>query len=343
MKVLILGVNGFIGNTLAKKILKEKDWKIAGLDLASDKLGDTIKDPRFEFHQADFLKSWEWTEKQIQESDVVLPLVAIATPATYVKDPLRIFELDFEANLKAIRLCVKHKKRLIFPSTSEVYGMCPDAEFDEDKSNLVLGPIPMTRWIYSSSKQLLDRVIWAYGLKENLQFTLIRPFNWVGPYLDTISPNRKVMSRSLSEFIANLLEGKPIVLVDGGKQKRAFIDIDEGVDAVIRIIEDGGKKTNGQIINIGFPQNEYSIEELAKMTREEFEKAGGKSSTGKLSEIVYQDSGTTYGKGYQDVQTRKPSIAKAKSLLTGWSPKASLRDTVRRTVKFYIQETAAGR
>lgn len=342
MKVLILGVNGFIGNALAKKILKEKNWEIVGLDLAKDKLGEAIKDPRFHFHQADFLKSWDWTEEQIKDSDVVLPLVAIATPEIYVKNPLRIFELDFEANLGVIRLCVKHKKRVIFPSTSEVYGMCPDPEFDEDNSNLVLGPVPKTRWIYSCSKQLLDRVIWAYGEKEGLPFTLIRPFNWVGPYLDTIDPRREFKSRSLTEFIANLLEGKPIVLVDGGKQKRSFIDIDEGVDCIVKIIEDRGKKTNGQIINIGFPENEYSIEQVAQMAREEFKKLVGNGPSGKLSEVVNENSATAYGKGYQDVQVRKPSIAKAKKLL-GWSPHIPLGETVKRTVQFYVEQAAAAR
>ena len=81
-----------------------------------------------------------------------LPLVAIATPIEYTRNPLRVFELDFEENLKLVRYCVKYKKRVIFPSTSEVYGMCPDAAFDEYSSNFVLGPISKDRWIYSCSK-----------------------------------------------------------------------------------------------------------------------------------------------------------------------------------------------
>src|SRR5438132_1471144 len=84
------------------------------------------------------------------------------------------------AVLKLVRYCVKYNKRVIFPSTSEVYGMCQDQYFDEDTSNLVVGPINKQRWIYSVSKQLLDRVIWAYGAK-GLNFTLFRPFNWMGP------------------------------------------------------------------------------------------------------------------------------------------------------------------
>ncbi|MGV0314326.1 NAD-dependent epimerase/dehydratase family protein [Enterobacter cloacae] len=69
-----------------------------------------------------------------------------------------------------------------FRPHSEVYGICiaDNKNFDEDTSNLVVGPINKQRWIYSVSKQLLDRVIWAYGEKEGLRFTLFRPFNWMG-------------------------------------------------------------------------------------------------------------------------------------------------------------------
>ena len=81
----------------------------------------------------------------------------------------------------------------MFPSTSEVYGMCPDPEFKEDESPLVLGPIHKQRWIYAASKQLLDRVIWAYGSEEQLDFTLFRPFNWIGPKLDDpLAPTKEV-------------------------------------------------------------------------------------------------------------------------------------------------------
>ena len=147
MKVLILGVNGFIGNALTKRILDTTDWEVFGLDMSSDKLEHSMGHPRFNFLEGDITINKEWIEYNIKKCDVVLPLVAIATPVTYVKDPLRVFELDFEENLKIIRLCVKHKKRVIFPSTSEVYGMSPDREFDEESSPLMLGPINKERWI----------------------------------------------------------------------------------------------------------------------------------------------------------------------------------------------------
>jgi len=108
----------------------------------------------------------EWIEYHVRKCDVVLPLVAIATPATYVKEPLKVFELDFEANLPIIRHSVKYKKRVIFPSTSEVYGMSSDKEFDPENTNLILGPINKPRWIYSCAKQMMDRVIHAYGQEK---------------------------------------------------------------------------------------------------------------------------------------------------------------------------------
>ena len=89
--------------------------------------------------------------------------------------------------------------------------MCPDKEFDEDESPLVLGPINKQRWIYSASKQLLDRVIWAYGFQERLKFTLFRPFNWIGPKLDdlTLEPEKEGSSRVVTQFISSLSTGTP--------------------------------------------------------------------------------------------------------------------------------------
>jgi UDP-4-amino-4-deoxy-L-arabinose formyltransferase/UDP-glucuronic acid dehydrogenase (UDP-4-keto-hexauronic acid decarboxylating) len=121
------------------------------------------RSPGLPLHEGDIAIHREWIEYHIKKCDVIIPLVAIATPIEYVRHPLRVFELDFEENLRVVRYCVKYGKRIVFPSTSEVYGMCDDEVFDEDRSTLVLGPIRMQRWIYSCSKQLLDRVIWAYG------------------------------------------------------------------------------------------------------------------------------------------------------------------------------------
>lgn len=195
-RVLILGVNGFIGNHLSERLLRDGRYEVHGMDIGSDAIERLKADPHFHFVEGDIGIHSEWLEYHVKKCDVILPLVAIATPIEYTRNPLRVFELDFEENLRIVRYCVKYGKRVVFPSTSEVYGMCQDPDFDEDRSNLVVGPINKQRWIYSVSKQLLDRVIWAYG-QQGLRFTLFRPFNWMGPRLDRLDSARIGSSRAI--------------------------------------------------------------------------------------------------------------------------------------------------
>lgn len=323
-RVLILGVNGFIGNHLTERLLEDGNYDIYGMDISSSAIDRFIGDERFHFIEGDVSIHTEWIEYHIKKCDVILPLVAIATPIEYTRNPLRVFELDFEENLKIVRYCAKYNKRIIFPSTSEVYGMCDDKEFDEDNSRLIVGPINKQRWIYSVSKQLLDRVIWAYGAKEGLKFTLFRPFNWMGPRLDSLNSARIGSSRAITQLILNLVEGSPIKLVDGGEQKRCFTDIHDGIEALFRIIENRDGKCDGQIINIGNPVNEASIRELAEMLLDCFEKHPLRDNFPPFAGFRKIESSTYYGKGYQDVEHRKPSIKNAERLLD-WKPSIPAR------------------
>lgn len=336
-KVLILGVNGFIGNALTSRLLAEDRYEVYGMDLTADKLGDLPSHPRFTFCEGDIQINRDWIEYHIRKCDVVLPLVAIATPASYVREPLRVFELDFEENLRIVRHCVKYNKRLIFPSTSEVYGMCQDEFFDEEKSNLVTGPINKIRWIYSGSKQLLDRVIWAYGMERGLRFTLFRPFNWIGPRLDSLDSARLGSSRVLTLFALNLVEGTPIRLVDGGEQKRCFTDITDGIEGLFKVIENDGGKADGRIFNLGNPDNEASIRGLAEIMVSIFEKHPLRKQFPATPKILEVSSKDYYGKGYQDVIHRRPSIKNAGKYLD-WTPKVGLRGAVANALDFFLRE-----
>ncbi|MBV2191207.1 bifunctional UDP-4-amino-4-deoxy-L-arabinose formyltransferase/UDP-glucuronic acid oxidase ArnA [Providencia rettgeri] len=335
-RVLILGVNGFIGNHLTERLLKDGNYDIYGMDIGSSAIERFIGNPCFHFIEGDVSIHTEWIEYHIKKCDVILPLVAIATPIEYTRNPLRVFELDFEENLKVVRYCVKYNKRIIFPSTSEVYGMCDDKEFDEDESRLIVGPINKQRWIYSVSKQLLDRVIWAYGAKEGLKFTLFRPFNWMGPRLDSLNSARIGSSRAITQLILNLVEGSPIKLVDGGAQKRCFTDIKDGIEALFRIIENKDGKCDGQIINIGNPTNEASIRELAEMLLESFEKHPQRGKFPPFAGFREIESSSYYGQGYQDVEHRKPSVENARRLLD-WVPTIDMKDTIEETLDFFLQ------
>ena len=340
MKVLVLGVNGFIGNSLAEKVLRETDWELYGMDIRDDKLDACHGHERFHFVEGDISINKEWIEYHVKKCDVIMPLVAIATPSTYVKEPLRVFSLDFEENLKIVRLCVQYKKRLLFPSTSEVYGMCPEEEFNEDTSPLVLGPINKQRWIYSASKQLLDRVIWGYGYQQGLKFTLFRPFNWIGPKLDelTTDPEKEGSSRVVTQFISNLFLAEPIRLVDGGSQKRCFTYIDDGISCLMKIIENNNNACDGEIFNIGNPKNEATVKELAEKLKKIFTDHPSTKKMKKHSQIIEVYSKDYYGEGYQDIDRRVPSIDKAKKLL-GWKPKVDLDTALRKTFDYYLDKS----
>lgn len=338
-RVLILGVNGFIGNHLSERLLRDGHYEVYGLDIGSDAIERLKSNPDFHFVEGDISIHTEWIEYHIKKCDVVLPLVAIATPIEYTRNPLRVFELDFEENLKLVRYCVKYGKRVIFPSTSEVYGMCGDASFDEDSSNLVVGPINKQRWIYSVSKQLLDRVIWAYGQK-GLRFTLFRPFNWMGPRLDRLDSARIGSSRAITQLILHLVEGTPIRLVDGGAQKRCFTDVDDGIEALARIVDNDGGRCDGQIVNIGNPDNEASIRELGEELLRQFEAHPLRAHFPPFAGFREVESRSFYGDGYQDVAHRKPSIDNARRLLD-WEPKVHMRETIAKTLDFFLREAIA--
>ncbi len=339
MKVLILGVNGFIGHHLTARILGDTDWTVYGMDLSDDRLAEIPRSRRFEFVEGDVAINKEWIEYHIKKADVVLPLVAIATPKVYVERPLAVFELDFEENLRIVRQVHRYGKRVVFPSTSEVYGMCADDAFDEEASHLVLGPVSKERWIYSCSKQLLDRVIWAYG-RQGLSFTLFRPFNWIGPRLDSLETAKEGSSRVVTQFIAEMLRGAPIRLVDGGLQRRCFTYVDDGISGLMKILANRNGCADGRIFNLGNPANDCSIRDLAGILADLFSQhpAGRKRSA---PEIVEVDARQYYGEGYQDIRTRTPSIARAKEAL-GWEPVVGLREALARTLAAFIEEEAAG-
>ncbi len=341
-KVLILGVDGFIGHHLTRRIIDTTDWQVFGMDMNADRVREWLNHPRFHFFEGDITINKEWIEYHVKKCDVVLPLVAIATPATYVSHPLRVFELDFEANLPIVRQCVQYKKHLVFPSTSEVYGMSRDEQFDPENSELVYGPINKPRWIYACAKQLMDRVIHAYGMEAGLNYTLFRPFNWIGGGLDNINTPKEGSSRVITQFLGHIVRGEPIKLVDGGAQKRAFTYVDDGISALMKIIANHDGKASGQIYNIGNPANNYSIRELATMMLALAAQYPEYSANAAKVEVVETTSTSYYGKGYQDVQNRVPKIDNTKADL-GWAPQVAMADALRGIFDYYRDQIVASR
>ena len=199
---------------------------------------------------------------------------------------------------------------------------------------LVTGPINKMRWIYSCSKQMMDRLIFAYGQEEGLRFTLFRPFNWVGPRLDTFRDAEENKARSVTQMIYNVLHRGKISLVNGGRQRRSFTWVGDGIEGLVSIIENKDNKADGQIFNIGNPGNNHSIRELAEMLIEEmknFPAYRERAENTVLEEISADDY---YGKTCDDMQNRLPSVKKMEKLL-GWKPRTGMRELLSKTVAWY--------
>jgi nucleoside-diphosphate-sugar epimerase len=287
--------------------------------------------PIFFFKKGDIFKENSWIEEQVAASDVVLPLAGVAKPAYYLSHPLWTFELDFEQNLKVVRYCALRGKRVIFPSTSEVYGLTNDEVLDEDESPLIVGPINKMRWIYSCGKQMMDRIIVAYGQEKGLRYTIFRPFNWIGPRLDTFEDARGRTARSITQIVHDVLKKGEVTLVAGGEQRRSFTWIGDGIDALIHLIRNDGGRAEGRIFNIGNPDNNASIRELARIVVDVMKDIPEYARAAEAVRFVSTPSEEYYRNGYDDMKNRVPSINKMKSL--GWSPKVGLREAVRATLE----------
>jgi nucleoside-diphosphate-sugar epimerase len=172
-------------------------------------------------------------------------------------------------------------------------------------------------------------------MTNGLRYTLFRPFNWIGPKLDNILEPKEGSSRVLTQFIGNILRGKDIQLVDGGAQRRSFTFIDDGIDALIRIIENKDNKADGRIFNIGNPKNDMSIKELAETLVALIKTYPAYAKMAESVKIVSVSSGQYYGEGYQDIQTRVPSIKNMEQHL-GWKPTTDLTTALRKTLDYHL-------
>jgi UDP-apiose/xylose synthase len=342
----ILGCGGFIGSHLVERILSDTNWHIYGVDRNPAKISSFLPDPRFTYANID-IDSVDAVEDYLQKSDTVVSLVALCNPSLYNTIPLQVIDSNFTRPLKIVERCAALKKRLIHFSTCEVYGTTVSHNADmpfnsntdvfrEDSTPLVLGPIRAQRWTYACAKQLLERAIYAHGIEHGLDYTIIRPFNFIGPRMDFLpGVDGEGVPRVLACFMDALLSQKPLKLVDGGKSRRAFTDINDAVDAIMAILTEPQNAT-GRIFNIGNPANETTIADLAKTMINLY-----RDVRPEYADFPYCTKTVTsmefYGAGYEDSDRRVPDISAAKKHL-GWIPAIPLADALMSSMAFYIKE-----
>jgi UDP-apiose/xylose synthase len=331
VKITILGAGGFIGSHLVEHLLSRAEHEVIGLDLTDEKLNGH-RGKGLTFHQADIRKVPDLLEDLVRQSDLVVDLIAYANPSIYVTSPLEVFDLNFTQNLRIAEACIRHNTRLVQYSSAEVYGKSTaGGAYHEDSSDVVFGPVPKQRWIYATAKLLLDRVLYAHGTAGNLDFTIVRPFNFIGPRLDyLVLPGSTGGPRVFPHFMSALLGGGPMYLVDGGHARRAFLHIADACEA-FQVLLDHPDETRNGIYNVGNPENNLTIRAVAELMQRLYSELTGEPSTSQLVEISGE---AFYGPGYEDSDRLPPDISKMKEL--GWAPRRDLRTTFSDAMAYYL-------
>jgi len=352
----IIGCSGFIGSHLLEQLLDSGTYSIIGIDIVSEKIDHLLTRPLLSFVKRDIYELNNF-DRLFGECDVIVSLAALCNPALYNTVALDVIESNFQRPLELVTWCADKGKKIVHFSSSEVYGKTiqgiagenlvnseNESQYilSEDDSPLILGPISAQRWSYASAKQLLERVIYAYGIERGLDYSIIRPFNFIGPRMDYIPGiDGEGIPRVIACFMEALLLEKPLKLVDGGHNRRVFTDISDAVDAVLRILE-SPEQSHQQIFNIGNPDNEVTICELAQMMVEIYHTLYPHHQS--KPEIRTVSAEEFYGTGYEDCDRRVPDITKAHTLL-GWTPRVGLKEALVQTmisyIKYYGKENAA--
>jgi UDP-apiose/xylose synthase len=338
IRVLLVGGGGFVGSHLVETLLNHTSWQLLIIDQDTAKITPWLDHPRVQCHVGDYAH-WPKLDEWITQSHLVLNLAAICNPAQYVLRPLEVIQSNYDKPAQLIDACARHQKWLVHFSTSEVLGRTvygeakrlglelpgPSEQKMDSQTGCLLGPLSESRWSYAAAKQLLERRIAAHD-GQIWPWTIIRPFNFIGPRMDYLPQSAdEDTPRVLAQFLSCLQRGEPLPVVDQGLAKRCFTDIEDAMEILLSILQNP-QPAWGQVLHIGNPNNEIQISDLALMMRQLY------TSTGGTDPGVVQVSGQDfYGIGYADSDRRLPELGILREIY-GWEPKIGLRETFARAM-----------
>lgn len=313
--VLITGVAGLIGSHLAEKLLKN-GYLIKGMDTVNlnqcMNLVNVKDNPNFQYYKGDIRSKDDLKNFFDEDAKTIYHLASVVGVNRYMEDPLSLIDIGVLGTRSLIEMCVTHNVRMLFASTSEVYGKNPKVPWSEDDDRVV-GATNIDRWSYSTSKAICEHMLFGVHHKNNWPMSIVRFFNVYGPRQNPIY----VVSKS----VHRVLNGIAPELYDDGNQTRCFTYIEDVIDGIILAAE--SENAVGEVINLGNPVENNMSDVIKEVI---------KSANSDLSPIKI-DTSEKYGKVYEDIPRRIPDVKKAYKLL-GWKPSTSMKDGVRKTVEW---------
>jgi UDP-glucose 4-epimerase len=321
MRVLITGGAGFLGSHLSDAFIARGD-EVFVLDTGSiAKVRHLLDEPRFHYIR-DTILNLELLDRLAAKVDLIYHLAAVVGVEYYVADPYETLNVNVNGTQNVLKAAYKYNRKVVFSSTSEVYGRNPKVPWSEDDDR-VLGATTVDRWCYSTSKAVGEHFCFAYH-KLGLPVVILRYFNVYGPRLDRID-----VGRVFTIFMGQLLRGVDLTVIGDGSQTRCFTFVS---DAVAATVAAGLKNTaDGHALNVGMDV-ETSVLEFAQLMLELYR--------GAKSKIRFVTQEEIYGKSYEDIPRRVPDNTKMRKLL-GVEPKISLREGAAMTMEWFRHEANA--
>jgi UDP-glucuronate decarboxylase len=309
--ILVTGGAGFLGSNLCKYLLEDPENYVYCLDNLVTGYMKNIEDcrlnERFHFSKYDITCSTLLKDLDYVKLDEIYHLACIASPPKYKQYSIETLTTSFEGTKNMLELAKKTNAKLLFTSTSEVYGdplVHPQPEEYFGNVNTV-----GERSCYDEGKRVAETLIYEYRRLYGIDAKIVRLFNTYGPFMDLDD------GRVITNFIKQILDNKALVIYGNGQQTRSFCYVDDTIEGMFKMM----KSTEWGPINIGNPNTEFTLNILVEI----FEKLMGK----KLN-VTY------IGATENDPKQRKPVIDRGRTLL-GWVPRVGIEEGLTKTCEYF--------
>lgn len=310
--VLVTGVAGMIGSHLLDALL-DRGYKVIGIDNMSfgkiENIEHNLSHDAFSFYRVDIL-DFDTLKILGKEADIIVHLAAVKKIGQ-VDSSMATLKVNVKGTENVFEVARMWRKKVIFASTSDVYGMSGDLPFRED-GDLLLGPSLIKRWSYAVAKLYGEQLAFAYHADYGLPVVVLRyfgafsaraSFSWSGGHIPI--------------FIRAILDDEEVIVHGDGTQTRSMAYVEDLVEGTILAMEN--ERAVGQIINLGSSE-EMSVIDTARLIHRLAE-------TGKELKVRLVPFKELFG-DYKDIVRRVPDLTKARELL-GYEPKYSIEEAIK--------------
>lgn len=308
---MVTGGCGFLGSHLVESLVARGD-QVTVFDTAPPPADQSIAREHARFVEGDIRDGARLADAAAGQ-EVIYHLAAVVGVDRYLSGPLDVIDINFSGTRAVLETALRVGARVVQASTSEVFGKNPAVPWREDDDR-VLGPTSTDRWTYSSSKALIEHLVFAFARQHGLRATIVRYFNVYGP--------RQRPAFLLSRSVHRALNDRPITVYDQGRQTRCPTFVDDAIEATV--IAGNHPGAVGEVFNVG-SMRETTVREVVDLI--------AKLVGADVLDTIEVDTRVALGSHYEDLARRVPDSTKAREVL-GWSCRTELADGLARTIEW---------